>query len=334
MRKTGIVVFFIAIVFVSAFLIAGLENKTKIKSPLAQEKPFDKYTYVNLGKTNISPGPITLGENLSQTNDYVSQMFYYKIGDKKVSGSINVPTKSGNYPVLVMLRGFVPVEIYTMGIGTQRAGEYFAQNGFITLAPDFLGYGQSDKASSNPMEDRFQTYTTVLSLLSSLVNLNSGLNASYSGKITADISKVGIWAHSNGGQIAISVLEVTGKNYPTVLWAPVSKPFPYSILYFTDDIPDHGKALRKVVANFEKDYDIEKYSPGNYLSWINAPIQIHQGTADDEVPLKWSDNLVADLKKLDKNVEYFTYPGADHNLMPDGWNGAVIRSLTFYKSHF
>jgi uncharacterized protein len=332
MRKPGIIIFFAVVLIVGVFFIVG-PNKTKIQSPLAQEKPFDKYTYVNLRKTSIPPGPVVLGESLNQTAEYISQLFYFRVGGKKVSGLINVPEKTGNYPVLVMLRGFVPVEIYAEGIGTQRAGEYFAKNGYITLAPDFFGYGQSDGASQDAIEDRLQTYTTVLSLLSSLVNLNSGLDASYSGKITADVSKVGIWAHSNGGQIAISALEVTGKNYPTVLWAPVSKPFPYSILYFTDDISDHGKALRKIVADFENDYDIEKYSPSNYYSWINASIQIHQGSNDESVPLKWSDNLVEELTKLDKKVEYFTYPGADHNLMPDGWDDAVLKSLSFYKSH-
>ena len=233
-----------------------------------------------------------------------------------------------------MMRGFVLKETYSTGIGTKRAGEVFAQNGFITIAPDFLGYGKSDNPSGNSIEERSQTYITALTLLSSLDNLNSGLDASYSGKIKADVSKVGIWGHSNGGQIALSVLEITGKNYPTVLWAPVSKPFPYSILYFTDEFDDHGKALRKVVANFENDYDIELYSPSNFYSWINAPIQIHQGTADDAVPLKWSDQLVKDLDKLKKDVTYFTYPGADHNLLPDGWGVAVQRSLDFYKSHF
>lgn len=98
-----------------------------------------------------------------------------------------------------------------------------------------------------------------------------------------------------------------------------------------DEFDDHGKALRKTVANFENDYDIELYSPSNFYSWINAPIQIHQGESDEAVPLKWSDLLVEDLEKLGKDAAYFTYPGADHNLLPNGWSSAVQRSLDFYK---
>jgi uncharacterized protein len=333
MKKIGIRFLLLAIVFGIFFSIRFFGINTKIKSPIAQEKPFERYTFENLRKSSFPASPIILGESLNQTVNYISQMFYYKVGEKKVSGVLNIPTKQGIYPIIVMMRGFVPIETYKTGVGTQRAGEVFAQNGFITFAPDFLGYGQSDKTSQNSMEDRFQTYTTILTLLSSLVNLNTGLDASYSGKIKADVSRIGIWGHSNGGQIAISTLEITGKNYPTVLWAPVSKQFPYSILYFTDEFDDHGKALRKVVSNFEKDYDIELYSPSNFYSWIQAPIQIHQGTADEEVPLEWSDNLASDLTKLSKNVEYFIYPGANHNLMPDSWTTAVKRSLNFYKKY-
>lgn len=336
MKKLGIGLLFILIILGIFFISKNLiPQKETVK-----EKPLAKYTFESLRKKKFLPNPITLGHILDENENIISQMFYFNLREtidgesknRKVSGLINVPKSEGTYPVIVMMRGFVPKEIYSTGIGTQRAGEFFAENGFITIASDFLGYGSSDNPSINSIEERFQTYTTVLNLLASLDNLNSGLDASYSGKIKADSSKVGIWGHSNGGHIALSVLEITGKNYPTVLWAPVSKSFPYSMFFFMDEFDDHGKALRRVVANFENDYDIELYSPSNFYSWINAPIQLHQGTLDDAVPLKWSDLLAEDLEKLGKEVEYFVYPGADHNLLP-GWDTAVQRSLDFYKEH-
>ena len=36
-----------------------------------------------------------------------------------------------------------------------------------------------------------------------------------------------------------------------ILWAPVSKPFPYNILYYTDEAEDRGKWLRGEIAKFE-----------------------------------------------------------------------------------
>ncbi len=172
----------------------------------------------------------------------------------------------------------------------------------------------------------------MISLLSSLPNLNTGLKAKNI-NLQIDPGRVGIWAHSNGGQIALSLLEITGKKYPTVLWAPVSKPFPYSILYYTDEFDDHGKALRKLVADFEKDYDAELYSPTNYFDWIKATLQIHQGGSDEAVPQVWSDDLVATLKEKEKHVEYFTYPGENHNFNNGSWSLAASRTSQFFKEN-
>jgi dipeptidyl aminopeptidase/acylaminoacyl peptidase len=148
-----------------------------------------------------------------------------------------------------------------------------------------------------------------------------------------NLDKIAIWGHSNGGQIALSVLEISGKNYPTSLWAPVSKPFPYSILYYTDESDDHGKALRKLIAGFDALYDSDEFSIHNYYDWINAPIQIHQGTIDEPVPLKWSQELEKNLKDKGKEVNLYVYPGADHNLAggENAWNLAVERSLEWFK---
>lgn len=298
-----------------------------------EEKILAKYSFSALQKRVFTPSEITLGRDILQDDSVVTQMFYFKSDGKVVSGVMNVPKEPGTYPVLIMFRGFVERASYTPGIGTNRGAEYFSHNGFITISPDFLGYGESDLDSFDSLESRFETYTTALNLFASLPKLNEGLAASYSA-VFADPEKVGMWAHSNGGQIALSTLAISGKKYPTSLWAPVSKPFPYSILYFTDEFEDEGKALRRVVAEFEEDYDVFEYSPPKYYSWIQAPLQIHQGTLDDAVPVEWSVELENYLSELEKDVELFIYPGADHNLAGPSWSEAMVRSRQFILDNF
>ncbi len=338
-----IVFFLLIFIIVISSVYFYLNHNESIISPLGinRPKPLLVYTFANLKNTKFPSNQITLGQKVDETPDSLSQMFYFSVPKTpnskvmiKASGVINLPKKPGTYPIIVMLRGFVPDEQYQSGIGTQPSAKVFAKNGFITLAPDFLGFGESASGSADPFENRFQSYTSVLSLLSSLDTLNTGLTASYSGTISADTSKVGMWGHSNGGHIALAVLEISGFSYPTVLWAPVSKSFPYSILYYTDEADDRGKSLRKFLANFEKDYDTEQFSTLNYYSWIKAPLAIFQGEADQEVPVWWSDDLVKTLGKNKIDVKYFTYPGADHNLQPSGWSDAVLKSMDFYQSHF
>jgi len=208
---------------------------------------------------------------------------------------------------------------YQTGMGAQRVGEFFAENGFMTITPDFLGYGSSNEQDGNIFKARLETYTTLLDLLSSTDSLSNW-----------DKKNLFMWGHSNGGHIAIAALEITGDNIPTSLWAPVTKPFPYSVLYYTDESNDGGKFIRSELSKFEEYHDSNLFSIHEFLNKINAPIQIHQGGNDSAVPQAWSDDFVLKMKKLDKDLNYFVYPQADHNMNPN-WGEAVNKDLEFFS---
>ncbi len=308
-------------------------------TPLSTEQnidadlPLQKYSYKELQKTVFTPQEIRFGEVEETTEElpYETRTFYYQVEGKKMSGIAHFPKESGTYPVLVMFRGFVDPSIYEPGIGSNPAARYFAENGYITLAPDYFGYAESDLPPSEPFADRLISYPTALQLIVNITELNNSFDTNSINQ-TADEKKIGIWAHSNGGQIALSALIASGKPYPTVLWAPVSKPFPYSVLYFTDEFDDNGRYMRKLISQFEELYDIESFSLSNYVDWIKAPIQLQQGALDDSVPLKWSNQLYDSLVANDIDVEYITYPDADHNMRPD-WDKAAESSLEFFEKN-
>ncbi len=289
--------------------------------------PLQKYSFDQLSQRKFKPKeikslPIEADKQLDVDEKFIKSKFYYTFEDKLISGIINVPkeVKKPKSPIIVMLRGYVDKEVYYSGLGTQHTAEQFAKAGYITFAPDFLGYGDSDETYLDVWEERFSRPAQILQLIASIKALNN-----------IDPEKIGIWAHSNGGQLALSVLEISGGDYPTVLWAPVSKSFPYSILYFTDEFDDQGKYLRKEISRLEQDYDVRDFSITDYFDWIKAPIQLHQGVADDAVPVQWSRDLKKSLQDKDIDIEYFEYQGADHNLV-GGWDKAVSRSIDFYNS--
>ena len=332
MRRIVFTSFIFIFVFVAGFLVGKLplgKNTTynSITNVIVQ-RPLDKYTVENLSNTTIELGTLEGAMKLNENEEYISYLtnFIFKPdfkNNKNVSTLINIPNGQGPFPIIIMIRGYIDQKTYKSGDGTRNAAKYFAENGFITIAPDFLGYGDSDSETGNIFEARFQTYTTVLALIKTI---NENFTFAW------DQKNIFIWGHSNGGQIVLTTLEVSGVNYPTVLWAPVSKPFPYSVLYYTDELEDKGKLIRSELSKFEALYEVELYSFDNYLDNINAPLQIEQGTADDAVPLSWSKNLVTKLKALDKDVALYTYPGADHNLQPV-WNTVVERDLKFFERH-
>lgn len=317
----------------------GFPSIDSVSQPTPIPTPLMRYAFDNLSTTTFPSSPIALGEVLAQTATTRMQTFSWRFpprpGDpaqKTVTGVINLPKASGTYPILLMLRGYIPPEKYKPGAGTQPSAAVFSTQDIVTIAPDFLGFGGSDARSEDAYEARFQTYTTTLSLLSSLSTLNIALDASYSGQIRVDPTRIGLWGHSNGGHIALATLAITRAKYPTVLWAPVSKSFPYSVLAFSDEDDDRGKSQRAELARFETLYDTALFDPAAYYDRIDAPLQIHQGTVDTAVPFWWSDELVKTLKRNDATVEYHVYPGSDHNLRP-AWNEVVKNSMDFYTTH-
>jgi dipeptidyl aminopeptidase/acylaminoacyl peptidase len=167
------------------------------------------------------------------------------------------------------------------------------------------------------MAARFEKVNAVLDLIESAKQLP-----------WVDKNYIGIWAHSNGGQIALSVLEVIGGGYPTVLWAPMTNPFPQSVLDTASSLDDGGSAVNAAIAEFEKHYDPRRYAFENYYEWMNAPILIQQGTADDQVKVEWQQSVVNSLKKLGKEVSLVIYQGDDHNLSKS-WNEAVGKDIEF-----
>ncbi len=297
------------------------------------DRSLDKYTIDNLSKVKIQSSNIKIEKTLKENKNFTSYLFFFEFDPtlsggekKKVSGIINIPKAihqqaDKKFPLVLMARGYVDADKYTSGEGTGHAAEVFVNNGFITMAPDFLGYGESDKEPDNTFEARFQTYTTFMTLMKSVKSIPE-----WDGK------NIFLWGHSNGGQIVLTILEITQVEYPTVLWAPVSKPFPYSILYYTDEADDLGKFLRKRLADFEAIYDPNLYSIHNYLDRIKAPIELEQGTSDASVPQAWSDSLAKSLEGKKVDLTYNTYPGADHNLMPS-WNTVVARDIAFFNKH-
>ena len=327
--KKGNVLILTGLVFIgiALFLIwdQGKRNSWEILSPLGslkqieEEKPLEKYSFENLKERGGKESEIKLEKVLKEEKEFTAYLFSYLSEGRKITGLANLPKGKTQFPVIIMIRGYIDQEDYQTGAGTSKAGEFFAKNGFLTLAPDFLGYGGSDMPPNNVWEERFLKPIAVLDLIASIKSLAQ-----------AEPAEICLWGHSNGGMVALSVLAISQADYPTTLWAPVSKFFPYDILYYTDEFDDKGKKLRKSLSEFEKDYDVDEYSFDKHLERIKGPILLHQGTADESIPVEWSDNLVAKLKELEKEVVYYLHSGADHN-MKGVWETVVKRDLDFFQ---
>lgn len=326
--KKGTLLVIVSAVLVGAaiFFVATIQDRRhELISPLVPgiqpPKPLEKYSFENLRKREYQGSEIKLEKVIKEEEKYTSWFFSFQSDGKRVTGMANLPKKQGRLPVVVMIRGYADEEIYFTGLGTRKAAGVFAENGFITLAPDFLGFGGSDSSSADILEARFECPVTVLNLLASIKNLPQ-----------AEPNKIFLWGHSNGGQIALSVLEISQRPIPTVLWAPVTKGFPESILQYMGEMDDQGLKVKKAINEFLIVYDPKKYSIDNYWPDIKTPLQVHQGTADEYIKTEWTKDFVETMKSLGKNTIYYQYPRNDHNLSRD-WDLVVQRDLEFFRKN-
>ncbi len=355
------------------------------------EAPFNAYSIPRLPNFEYQTSPISIKEVLQENDTYTAYLFSFQTLHKTMTGQINIPhsltnaiTANQTIPVIVLLRGYVPLEIYQTGVGTKNAAAVFAEHGYVTLAPDFFGYGQSDPEPENSWEARFVKPINVIELIRSIqtqyfqvaaetkdnsipdenqkkiveqINTQQLFQLKKQLKIISENKKtIGMWAHSNGGQIALTVLEASNETIPTTLWAPVTAPFPYSILFFSDEHDDEGKAMRKWLSQFENEYDVFDFSITQHLDQLKSPFQIHHGSADEAALQDWSDEFIDKLeeenvrrkeqKRSNESPEidvtetslepikyvYHTYPGADHNMKPV-WNTVIERDLQFFEKN-
>lgn len=278
-----------------------------------------------------------------------------------MTGQLNIPKPiPAQAPVIIMARGFVPLETFETGVGTRNGARVLAENGFITIAPDFFGYGGSDPEPEDGWQARFEKPLIIIELLKSIeagpliipANLAGTANSQ-----TIQPGKIGFWAHSNGGQIILATLEALRRPIPTTLWAPVTAPFPYSVLFFTDEAEDEGKGMRAWLGVFERDYDAFDFTLTKHLDRLAGPFQLHHGEADEAALKTWSDEFIAkidqeNIRRAEEletlattsaspapdallspiEYEYFTYPEADHNLMP-GWDVVTERDVEFFQRY-
>jgi len=333
----GISLGFLIIVFWPSLQQLIFDKKVEFISPLSssaypflskEEKKvpakidYSPYTFDNLSKKIFSKGKIKLGKSTKKERNYSTYVFTYESDGKTISGMANIPTGNGPFPVIVLLRGYADQKNYHIGLGTERSANFLADNGFLTLAPDFLGYGLSDWEDRDILLARFYRPVEVLNLISAISSLPS-----------ADSNRLGLWGHSNGGQIALSVLEITGRAYPTSLWAPVSLGFPDCVLTYLGIQEEVGNPVKERVDDFLTYNDPKKYSIVEYFGRIKSPFIIHQATTDDLIKPEWTKTLVSKLKNQGLSVDFYAYKGENHNFNYYKDTGELLRQrdLEFFK---
>ncbi len=264
-----------------------------------------------LRQREFKGGEITIEETVADNTSYTSYIFSYPSDDLKIYGRMNVPNGSGPFPVIILNHGYFNASTFQSGDGTQTMADILARNGYLTLASDYRGFGNSENDDQGSRGHNPNYAIDILNLIASVPNFNK-----------ANSERIGIWGHSMGGEVSLRTAEATEKVKAIVLWAPTSARTSDNSGFYG------GRGTQPTVS-----HDDGGTSPIDYLRYISAPISLHQGLVDTEVNPEWSKELNDALKNEKKDVEYFEYPGQDHNFRNLGWDVISTRTIEFFDRY-
>ena len=262
---------------------------------------------------------LSVVRNLSPGSNYSRQVVSYQSGGLKIFALLTVPRGTppqGGWPAIVFNHGYIPPEKYRT---TERYVAYqdaFARAGFVTLKSDYRGHGDSEGEAKGGYNDPGYTVDV--------------LNAAASLKRDARVNRkrLGVWGHSMGGQLSLRAILVDPDIKAASLWAGVVAS--YDILA-TQWHPPSGQPTPELDGLNQR--FLRALSPNAYLQDLKGrPIELQQGTADEDVPYSFQVDFASDLRAAKQNFTAYKYPGDNHNLSRN-LSTALRRSVAFFKAN-
>jgi uncharacterized protein len=252
----------------------------------------------------------------------------------KIYALMTVPTgeKPGTgWPVIVFNHGYIPPDVY---VTTERYVAYvdlIARSGYIVFRSDYRGHdrseGEARGAYSNP------DYTVdVLNAVSSMKRYPD-----------ADPNRIGMWGHSMGGYITLRSMVIRDDIKAGVIWAGVVGSYPDLLARWrrgpgasTVPTPNPRSWRNSLIQQYGSPEENPEFwnsiSANSYLSDLSGPLQLHHGTADEDVPLEFSELLFYQMLDAQKYVELYKYDGDNHNIS-NNFGTAMQRTIEFFDTY-
>lgn len=311
-------------------------------STLASPSPSSLPTIVSEGGPDVAAGAgelslptfaqrqfnghdFTVGRVLADNEAYTQHYITYESGELTISGIMNVPKDPGPHPVLILAHGYIDPAVYTNGRGLRREQDYLARRGYVIIHPDYRNHAQSDKDPNTERNFR-------LGYAEDVINLVHAVRAANLPYVAGE--RIGMLGHSMGGGVAW-VIAVTQPELidAFVLFAPVSADVRDNFEKWTRS---RREVAEQIIADHGSPADSPEFwdsiSPLTFFADITSPILIHHGTADESVPLEWSERAARELAAKDKDASLEIYPGEPHEFAA-AWTTVMGRTAEFFNGH-
>ncbi|MBI4037096.1 prolyl oligopeptidase family serine peptidase [Candidatus Daviesbacteria bacterium] len=302
--------------------MASLENPLEIKAMRVRSYP---------------GSDLKIEQTLEPGSNYDQYITSYLSDGLKIYGLLTVPTgdrPQNGWPVIIFNHGYIPPTQYRT---TERYVAYvdsFARVGYIVFKSDYRGNGSSE----GQPEGSYYSPAYTVDVLNAISSIKK-----YPG---VDTNKIGMWGHSMGGNITLRSLVISPDIKAAVIWGGVVGTYDDLMNNWQRRVSYQPPPNELALRNRNRSNLISKYGtpdknptfwhsidPNYNLQYVQAPVQLHAGFSDEEVPWQFSEGLDNRLKQAGKTVEFYPYEGADHNISGNSFNLAMQRSLDFFNKY-
>ncbi len=286
------------------------------------------------------PGsPLTEVSALPATATYSQSVVSYQSDGLTIRALLTEPLgepPAEGWPAIVFVHGYIPPEQYQTTARYEAYVDTFARNGYVVLKIDLRGHGLSE---GDPTGAYFSPGYTVDAL-----NAVSSLQQD----VRVNPEAIGMWGHSMGGYITLRSMVISDQIKAGVIWAGVIGPYPQIYDYWQSRTSTWRPSQREQQADRIRSEDLisrfgepseedpfwQSISPYYYLVDLSGPVQLHQGTADAQVPVIYHQTVADRINELGvQPVEEYEYQGADHNLSGAAFGPAAERSVAFFDRY-
>jgi dipeptidyl aminopeptidase/acylaminoacyl peptidase len=280
-------------------------------------------------QTEYPGSDLIIEQTLDPGSNYQRYRVSYLSEGLKIYALLTIPDGprlETGWPVVIFNHGYIPPAQYRT---TERYVAYvdgFARNGYIVLKSDYRGHDQSEGQARGGYS--VPDYTVdVLNAVGSIKRFAE-----------ADPQRIGMWGHSMGGHITLRAMVTTRDIKAGVIWAGVVASYPDMMYRWRATPPATlSSGARGWRNEFTRLYGTPEENPAfwasispiSYVKDLSGPLQLHHGTADEEVPLFFSEALNQAVLDAGGEVELYTYPGDDHNIS-GYFSLAMQRSIEFF----
>lgn len=308
---------------------------TPTPSPTPTSTPLHPLSIAYLRQQSYPGAGFTIERELKPGSNYDRFIASYLSEGNKNFALLTVPRgerPESGWPVIIFNHGYIPPEQYRT---TERYVAYvdaFARNGYIVFRPDYRGHGNSEGDPNGAYGDPGYTID-VLNAVAAMKQFPE-----------ADPGRLGMWGHSMGGYITVRAMLVDDAIRAGVIWSGVVGSYADFFNIWTSprfrppaSIPKHilrwRQSLIEEYGSPEENPEFwDQLSANTFVAELSGPLQIHHGTADTIVPIEFSRILAQQIEDAGGIVEYYEWPGADHNLS-QSFNAAMRESLRFFDEY-